>query len=236
LPKRYWWILATYIICQLSGLLSATPIFNFIPKNQRAGIWTVTSFLVALIIILILLLPERRLYRNTPRSSVSEAVKWSFIGIFFVYATNYLTGVLDQIVFKASAESENTKLIMELAKMSPYVILVIVIVGPILEEIIFRKIIFGQLYKKTNFWIAGIVSSLLFAFAHVDGHIIIYGSIGLVLSFLYWKTKRIVVSMVAHASMNAVVVLISFSPAIQKMIEEEQQRQGISFIAHFLLK
>jgi len=161
---------------------------------------------------------------------------WAFVGIIMVYGAQIVSSILDQMVFRSPAGSENTEKIMELAKMSPYVILVIVIVGPILEEIVFRKIIFGQIYRKTNFWIAGIISSLLFALAHFDGHLIIYGSMGLVLCFLYWMTKRIIISMIAHASMNAIAVFISFSPAIQKMIEEEQQRQNLHTIIHFFIK
>lgn len=239
MPKRYWWILATYIICQLSGFLSLTPLLNFIPENQRDGIWTLTIFLVALVIIIILLLPERGLYRDMQRSSLGDAILWAVIGIFLVQATNIVAGIIDHIlelIISGKVEgSENTELIMDLVRQSPYVVLAIVIVGPILEEIIFRKIIFGQLYKKTNFWIAGITSSLLFALAHADGHLIIYGSIGLVLCLLYWKTKRIFVSMIAHGSMNAFAVLITFSPAIQKMIEQEQQQQHMSIIVRFFL-
>jgi len=237
LPKRYWWILATYILCQLSGLLSATPLLNFLPKGQREGLWTVIIFLLTLVIILLLLLPERKIYRGDGlRADFGESVKWAILGIVLVYITQIVAGIVDQAVFNAPNESENTKLIMDLASASPYVVLVIVIVGPILEEIIFRKIIFGQLFKKTNFWIAGIISSLIFAFAHLDGHIIIYGSIGLVLCYLYRKTKRIVISMIAHASMNAIAVMMTFSPFIQKMIEEEEKRQNLHSIIHFFLQ
>ncbi|MGV3488237.1 MAG: CPBP family intramembrane glutamic endopeptidase [Tuberibacillus sp.] len=193
------------------------------------------SFLIATAIILLLLLPERNLYRDSNRSNFGQSVKWVFLGIVLVYFTQIAAGIIDQLVFKASSESKNTESIMELASISPYVLLIIVIVGPILEEIVFRKIIFGQLARKTKFWIGAIISSLVFALAHADGHLIIYGSMGLVLCFLYWKTRRIVIPMIAHGTMNALAVLVSFSPAIQKMIEEEQHRQHLQFIAGFLI-
>jgi len=210
LPKRYWWILATYILCQLSGLLSFTTLLNFLPAGQRIGILTVTSFLITLIIVLLLLWPEHRFVRDAERADFGEAVKWALIGIFLVYITQIAAAIIEQAIFGTPVQSKNTEKIIRLSTISPYVILVVVIVGPILEEIIFRKIIFGELYKKTNFWIAGIISSLLFALLHADGHIILYGSIGLVLCYLYRKTKRIVVSMVAHGTMNTIAVLVAF--------------------------
>ena len=58
---------------------------------------------------------------------------------------------------------------MAIAKQLPVFILLISIVGPILEEYIFRKVIFGEIYNKIKgnrivaFLIASIVSSILFA-------------------------------------------------------------------------
>src|SRR5699024_5644806 len=42
------------------------------------------------------------------------------------------------------------------------------ILGPILEEIIFRKILFGYLNEKFNVWIAAFVSSLIFGLVHME--------------------------------------------------------------------
>ncbi|MFC4620557.1 CPBP family intramembrane glutamic endopeptidase [Camelliibacillus cellulosilyticus] len=230
MPKRYWWIILTYILCQISGFLVATPLLNFLPKSQRFGAWTTFSFIACLIIILILLLPERHMASRWRQTGFGATILWSFLGIILVYLAEIVTGIIDQAVFGAPNTSENTQEIMNLARISPYVIVAIVIIGPMLEEIIFRKIIFGALEKRFHFWIAAIASAFLFAIAHHDGHLIIYGSIGLVLAFIYYKTGRIIVSMIAHASMNAIAVIVTLSPAIQKMLEEEQQRQHLSFI------
>ena len=49
---------------------------------------------------------------------------------------------------------------MDIARTTPWFLIVISIIGPILEEIVFRKILFGTLYKRFNFFIAAIISSL----------------------------------------------------------------------------
>ena len=227
MPKRYWWILVSYILCQLSGFV-AIPLLTFLPPDQRQGFWITVSFLLTLSIAFMLLLPELGGDRHVKRAGFTSTVKWSFYGIVLIYLTQIAASIIDVALFGAPQKSENTEEVMELANMTPYVMFVIVLAGPILEEIIFRKIIFGAIAQKTNFWIGALISSLLFAFAHFDGHLIIYTSIGLVLCYLYSKTKRLIVSITAHAAMNALVV-IRFLPAIQKMIEE-QERQNLSLI------
>lgn len=218
--KRYVSIIVVYILCQLSGFLAYTPILNPIPPHQRAGFMIFVSFLVCLIVSIFLLLPERRIER--PYMAPNTIVSWCIAGVFMVYLTQMIAGIIDYNIFGAPAQSQNTQDIMKLARQSPYIILVVTLIGPFIEEIIFRKIIFGSLKRYMNFWFAGIISALLFAAAHADGHLIIYGSIGLVLAFLYHKTKRIYVSMIAHASLNSIATILALSPQVQHLLEKSQ--------------
>ena len=57
-------------------------------------------------------------------------------------------------------------MLANIAKISPIIIVSIVIFAPLLEEIIFRRVLFGGLYSKTNFWIAALVSAVVFAVVH----------------------------------------------------------------------
>ncbi len=229
MPKRYWWILVVYIACQLSGLIPHfIPLLDGIPKAQRAGVWIVGSFCVTLVIIILLLLPERKMKIRT-QASIGTSITWAILGLIMLFIAQTIAALIEQMLFGESRQSQNTTQIINLAKVSPYVVLVVSIVGPILEEIIFRKIIFGSIYKKTNFIIGALVSSLLFALAHMDNHILVYTFVGFTLAYLYKKTGRIVVSMFAHAGMNTVVVLLALSPHIQKIIQE----QATQFIGGF---
>ena len=231
MPKRYWWIIIAYIACQLSGLLPHfLPLLDGVPKEQRAGVWIVGSFCITLIIIILLLLPERKIHVRT-QASIGTSITWAILGLIMLFIAQTVAAILEQMLFGEPRQSQNTAQIIHLAKVSPYVVIVVSIVGPILEEIIFRKIIFGSIYKKTNFIIGAIVSSLLFALAHMDNHILVYAFVGFTLAYLYKKTGRIWVSMFAHAGMNTVVVLLALSPQIQKMIQD----QASQFIGGFFL-
>lgn len=59
-----------------------------------------------------------------------------------------LAATIEMELFGIDPGSENTQGIMNMARAVPIFIVLPAILAPILEEIIFRKIIFGSLYKK----------------------------------------------------------------------------------------
>ena len=97
---------------------------------------------------------------------------------------------------------------------APAFILATTIAGPIMEEFVFRRSILGIVEKYTNFWVGAVISSLLFAFAHNDGHLLIYFFLGFFFSLQYKTTGRIWTSMITHVGMNTLVVIVQL--AIQK--------------------
>ena len=111
--------------------------------------------------------------------------------------------------------SPNTERLMDIARQAPIFIILISIVGPILEEYVFRKVIFGEILDRLKgnivmrFLIASVVSSLLFALAHNDiTFIIVYFGMGMIFSLAYVLTKRIAVSIMIHMMQNGFVVIM----------------------------
>src|SRR5699024_11107393 len=97
-------------------------------------------------------------------------------------------------------------------------LLIPAIFAPILEELLFRKIIFGSLYKRINFFWAAILSSLAFGVIHLDlTHLLIYTGMGLVFSYLYVKTKTIIIPLLVHMCMNTSTVLIQVTVDIEQV-------------------
>jgi membrane protease YdiL (CAAX protease family) len=94
---------------------------------------------------------------------------------------------------------------------------VFLVFGPIVEEIVFRGIVLGGLINVTNGVVAVIVSALIFAGIHVAGGIAQITSVfvlGLVLGWLYLRTRSVVPSSVAHIIYNTV----AFYPIILYMV------------------
>ncbi|HET7657018.1 MAG TPA: CPBP family intramembrane glutamic endopeptidase, partial [Bacillales bacterium] len=210
MPQRYWWVVATYVIMQLSGLVAAPMLLlEGLTKTQAVVIWSVFSFSAALIIILILLRKDMRESRNaTGRAPVDQSILWAVLGILLALGAQVVSSMIESALGVNHA-SQNTEIITEITRKMPIFILIAAIIGPILEEVVFRKIIFGSLNKRFDFAIAAVVSSLIFGLAHREiPFLLSYTSMGFVFAFLYAKTKRILVPIVAHASMNTFVVLI----------------------------
>lgn len=108
--------------------------------------------------------------------------------------------------------SENTETILLVTEIAPIMILASVFFGPILEELVFRRVVFGSLIQTQSFWVAGIVSSIVFAVIHLDfTHIILYTISGFIFAFLYYKTKRLLTSIIAHMMLNGFVTLVQMN-------------------------
>jgi membrane protease YdiL (CAAX protease family) len=201
-----------------------------VEREQIPGIWGTFSFTVGLVIILIILYPEiKSPNERLGRVLGGGAVMWSIAGVFLAYLSQVIA-VSIEMLLGIQPGSENTELIVEIAEATPLFMIVVAVVAPILEEIIFRKVIFGSLYKKYNFFISAFISALAFALVHLDyTHLIIYFAMGVTFSYLYVKTKRLLVPIVAHVAMNSLVLLVQVIFA-DEIIEMQRQLEQTQFI------
>ena len=87
--------------------------------------------------------------------------------------------------------------------------LAIVFMAPIAEEVFFRGFIYGGLRRYLNLPVAGLISGLLFSFAHGDpGLILPFAAIGLVLAYLYERTGSLLAPIVVHFAFNIISFLV----------------------------
>ncbi|MDP4171030.1 MAG: CPBP family intramembrane metalloprotease, partial [Bacillota bacterium] len=204
-------------------------------EKLAVPLWLIFSFSITLMIVLFLLRKEirsTRLERNG--QPATESIGWAIGGFFLALLSQMVCSIIEKGLGIHSG-SENTKLILQIIETFPLAIFVSSIFGPILEEIVFRKIIFGSLHKRLNFFLSALISSLIFAAAHMEfQHLLLYAGMGFTFAFLYVKTKNILVPMFAHVAMNTFVVIIqlAFKNDLDKMIHHTEKIQ--SFIGGFL--
>src|SRR5699024_7839630 len=117
--------------------------------------------------------------------------------------------------------SDNTDLIVKLSEMNILFLLLPALIGPIIEELVFRKALFGSLAKKINLHVAAVISALIFSLIHFDF------VMGLVFTFLYVQTRRIIIPILAHMGMNSLAVI---SQLLIGPEEIERLREQIAFI------
>ena len=87
-------------------------------------------------------------------------------------------------------------------------LLILVIVGPITEELLFREAIEGEMLRRgANPWLAIIVSALAFSTVHFNLAQIFYAfPLGILFGIIYYRTESIVLTSLLHILNNGIVV------------------------------
>ena len=118
-------------------------------------------------------------------------------------------------------EPTNLKIIQDGLALHPAMVLVFAaIVAPAYEELLFRRVLFGRLLAAGKPWLGMVLSSLVFALMHeipgVSGNPIeatlmlwiLYGSMGAVFAWVYWRTGTLWAAIAAHGLHNLVSCLV----------------------------
>ncbi|WP_369819900.1 lysostaphin resistance A-like protein [Terribacillus sp. 7520-G] len=215
--------------------LSSFVLVPFVPWMQDQGLdlavvsywWSVVSFLLAVILTFFLLRQDMRAPAMRNATNPGMTVVWIIIGFFAAYFGQIIAGLIETYVLNIKQASENTSSIMDAVREVPAFALIVVVFAPVLEEIIFRKILFGEIYKRTNFFVAVLISALVFGAVHGDFlHLLQYFVMGVIFAALYVKTKRIIVPIITHGLMNLLVVILQlyFTPERLEEIERLQKQ------------
>ena len=101
----------------------------------------------------------------------------------------------------------------------------LVLIGPFVEEYIFRHLMIGKLSLYLNRWICYVLSAVLFAALHIAGREDItfqslapYLGLGLVLVFAYaWTANNLMFSYFLHALKNLLSVVVMYTVDISSL-------------------
>lgn len=172
--------------------------------------------------------------RSEKKSPLYATVLWIIGGTFLAYTSQIVAGLINVYLLGNPVESQNTEGIIDMVLGAPYMVILVVILGPIIEEYVFRRAIFAELYelmakmnKVVAFLLAGLISGVVFALAHWDfTHIIIYLAMSYTFSFVYLMTKRLIVPIMVHMLMNGIVVLLQV--VLKDQIEAIEKLQSVA--------
>ncbi|HEL0414669.1 TPA: CPBP family intramembrane metalloprotease [Streptococcus equi subsp. zooepidemicus] len=135
---------------------------------------------------------------------------WIGLGVVAVFVVKMIGGILLFLEHGPGANTVN-QAALEQAGLSPILMVTLVaIVAPIVEEIVFRGLLYGKLFGAESY-LGLIFSSIMFGLIHVPtdfGSWFIYGGMGLVLGFVFHKTKKVEYTILIHFLNNALAVLI----------------------------
>lgn len=154
---------------------------------------------------------DAKLFKIDPKRHTTSI----FIGFILLYAAMIFANIIMEIL-GVTQTSNNEMIIRSLFSSNPInlglLFLMTVVTVPIVEEVVFRKALFGLIEPKTNHIVAIILSGAIFAFMHIQGdyiQMIPYTAMGIVLGYSYWKSGRnIYVSIGVHMLNNFVSWLL----------------------------
>ena len=240
--KIYISIVLLYIAMQFGSIPVVDGLFNYFsnsagmekdPAMYNSFAWGLfLTNLIAAPLILYMTTRNKKfwdIFKKGKKMTPWMIILWGVLGFFMAFAGQMLAGIIE-MALGIMPGSENTALLSDTAKMAPIVIVSIVIFAPLLEEIVFRRVLFGGIYTKSNFWVAAILSGIIFAVVHGElEHTLIYMAPGLVFAFLYYHTKSIWTPMISHFLMNGFVMILQLNR--EKLEQLQNMKQAfISFL------
>ena len=145
-----------------------------------------------------------------PLFTVKSIAGLTAIGLFGQYAIGITVGFLRYLLPNIFASYDNVSEILSLKNGSPFAVLLLVVaVGPIAEELLFRGVIYGGLRTCFPVDVSALVSALIFCIYHKN---IVQGlyaaAFGIILAYIFEKTQSIWGSTLMHMAFNLSSYLI----------------------------
>ena len=139
------------------------------------------------------------------------AIKYWIIGFLVMLISNIIITNIAPIKLASNEEG-----IREIIKAIPFISFIVIgILSPISEELIFRKSFKDAIKTK---WIFILISGLVFGLLHVITHInslydllyiVPYSSLGIAFALIYYKTNNIFTSIFSHVLHNTILIILN---------------------------
>lgn len=124
-----------------------------------------------------------------------------------VVGTTVLSFAVSQIGIQPEGVRQVTDAVRDPAVLIP-TLLILALLAPVVEELVFRGLLYGWVAGRWGPLPAFLVSSLAFAAAHVEpAHIALVLPLGLWFGWLRWRTNSLLPSLVAHVINNGLAVI-----------------------------
>lgn len=158
--------------------------------------------------------------RTTGHTSAHlRPMSWSSRGLALVGTLGFSLS-LSLLLTPLHLDDSGTLLLFEGMKHNALCLLLLCLIGPLTEEMVFRKGVFrGLLGQHLNPIVAVALSALAFALVHANlAQGIPAFLIGLVFGFCYLRTGSIALSFPIHVANNVLAVLLMFFPQVEQAV------------------
>lgn len=203
------WVLLSFLSLFIVQLILTLILSIFIenkPENESWGvIISSISFIVVIWISSKIFKTKFRLHYRPLKFNIvlySALMAICFVISYpFITISSFINNLEQNII-------ELTKVNLSINKSLYLYYFIVIIVMPILEEIYYRKIILCQIEKKYNSLKAILISSLMFSIFHMDYiQFQISFIFGLLVGYIYVKTRRIEIPILLHSLVNLFIII-----------------------------
>ncbi len=160
-------------------------------------------YLVAFPVLLLMVRKMRYVPRRRTGFSVRDFFFYLSISTAVMYVGSYLGVIVSEffgIILGGTSENRLDAVISDTPLL--LVLFLVVIVGPIIEELVFRKLLMDKLGAYGD-RIAIFVSAIAFALYHGNLYQLFYAfGVGLILAFVYSRHGSVIYTIIIHAVMN----------------------------------
>ena len=136
--------------------------------------------------------------------------KWRYpVYLILAYGVNHLSGIVFSFLTPATS---NQIALNELTEMTgrqelPYLLLIVCLLGPITEELVYRGVLMNTFLKDSPWYGDVLLSACVFGYVHVSSGLtplafFTYASGGTILAFLYRKTHSLYYPILLHILIN----------------------------------
>lgn len=179
--------------------------------NGRLLVSAGSMYLISFPVLFLLLrkwVPAERIERR--RMKAGQYVLSVIICFGLAYAANIVGNILTSLIGRANDHAVQNPMQVTVNNLSPWMILLyMVICAPIMEELIFRKLLVDRAVRYGQ-GVAVLVSGLMFGLFHGNLNQFTYAAaIGMFLAFLYVKTGNIKITISIHMLINFVGGFVS---------------------------
>lgn len=190
---------------------------------QAIGIDDEAVFMFANYIIgaIVLYFMARPLFKADKMPTFKVLIKTIVIGFFILLFINVVLGTLITSLFSLET-SENQKAVLSIQNINPLLYVVMVsVLAPIVEETVFRGVIFRSLRRTKGFWFSALIAGFCFGFIHVFASLLTanfldmiflvqYAALGVVFAKSYEDTGSIYACIAMHGVYNFMGFMLTF--------------------------
>lgn len=193
----------------------------FSTKNSSVLVGIVTAVAMLSIGALIVIPLYKLLAKKNETFKLSKYSKndFFFVGkwLLIMYILTMLANIICVLLFKHVSESTNQSMLEGFSKihsMVPGLLVLTLLVGPILEELMFRGVLFNYFLQKLDYRFQIGFAGIMFGLFHIMGSsfqltaLIQYSIMGCVFGYVYYKTQKLQMSMLIHFMNNSIASII----------------------------